>query len=127
MYDKNIHNIKDLKDLRREMRKTATPAEDLLWQHLRRKNLGVKFHRQFGLGRYIVDFCCWNKKIIIEVDGEIHLDQDIAEGDKVREDFLFGLGFIVLRFKNEEILKDIDFVLERIKQCLNLDFLEIKP
>lgn len=118
MYDPKVHNLQYQKSLRQELRKRGTKAENFLWKFLRRNNLGEKFHRQFGLGRYVVDFCSWNKKLIIEIYGEIHNDSDIIEYDKVRENFLKSFGFTILRFKNVEVLKDIGAVVLKIKKHL---------
>ena len=109
-------------DLCRELRKQHTPAENLLWQHLRnRKFSDHKFLRQhpvcvssvFGKSLYYIpDFYCSAAKRVIEADGPIHLFK--KEYDKNRDEVLAGLGLRVLRFTNEEILNDINKVLNII-------------
>lgn len=94
-----------LKDKRKEMRDNMTPAEDKLWQEIKSKKLGVKFRRQHVIGNYIPDFVALSSKLIIEVDGEIHKFQ--KEEDEQRTYDLNQRGFRVIRFTNEEVLKDI--------------------
>src|SRR5882724_685260 len=111
-------------DLCRELRRKQTPAEELLWQHLRNRNLiGKKFLRQHPIcvnsifGRsvyYIPDFYCHAVKLVIEADGPVHLFK--KEYDKNRDEVLRGLGLVILRFTNDEIFNDLDRVLNVIKE-----------
>jgi len=101
-----------------KMRANPTPAEDALWQSLRAKNLDAKFRQQHLIADFIVDFVCLTKKLIIEVDGKIHDSQ--KEQDQQRTDILNKLGYKVIRFKNEEVLGDIDNVLSKIKKELEI-------
>ncbi|ESS73587.1 hypothetical protein MGMO_15c00080 [Methyloglobulus morosus KoM1] len=103
----------------RELRKNATDSERLLWQHLRAHRLqGFKFKRQQPLGLYIVDFVCFEARLIVEADGGHHAEQ--AEYDTRRDDWLRSQGFIVLRFWNNDILTNIEGVLESILEgCQN--------
>jgi very-short-patch-repair endonuclease len=96
-----------------------TPAETVLWKHLRNNKLnGLKFRRQHPLFIFIADFYCHQKKLIIELDGEIHDDPEQAEHDNNRTADLEEKGFSILRFRNEEVISDLEKVLERItKQC----------
>ena len=105
-----------LKPYAREMRKNPTPAEDALWQHLRHKQLGVKFRRQHAIEHFIVDFYAREPRLIIEVDGPIHETQ--KEYDAARQAFLESLGYRVLRFTNEQVLQDIHTVLAAIRAAL---------
>lgn len=105
-------------DLRRKLRQNSTEAERLLWQRLRGKKLGVKFYRQFGLRCYIVDFCCRAKRLIIELDGEIHENNKTKECGQYKTEELESLGFTVLRFKNNEVFKNIEEILASIKNTL---------
>lgn len=98
------------------MRKKATLQENMLWQELRNRQLGPKFKRQYSIGRYILDFCCIENKLIIEVDGGIH-DKN-REYDAVRDKYFTELGFKVLRFTNEEVEESMKEVLEKIKSHL---------
>ncbi len=102
-----------LKPLARQMRCEPTPAENKLWQRLRNKQLlNLKFRRQHTIDRFIVDFICNQAQLIIEVDGEIH--DYTQEEDAIRQEFLESQGLRVIRFRNEEVLGNIDGVLEEI-------------
>lgn len=118
MYDPKVHNIKRFKDFRKRLRKRSTDAEDLLWKFLRGRSLGVRFRRQFGIKNFIVDFCCWKKKVVVEVDGGIHNKPEVVEYDKVRTEILEGLDFKVLRFTNKEVLDNPYLIVEKIKKFL---------
>ncbi|MGH8557292.1 MAG: endonuclease domain-containing protein [Methylococcales bacterium] len=97
----------------RELRKNATDCERLLWQHLRAHRLqGFKFKRQQPLGIYIVDFVCFETRLIVEADGGHHAEQ--TDYDTRRDDWLRGQGFSVLRFWNNDILNNTEGVLELI-------------
>ena len=113
-------------ELCRELRQRETPAEKLLWQLLRNRQLvNHKFLRQYPVcvrsefGRnlyYIPDFYCHKAKLVIEADGPIHLFK--KEYDKNRDEVLNTLGLTILRFDNEEILNHTALVLEKIKSYL---------
>jgi len=113
-----LYNFKFNKERRRELRNNMTEAEMVLWEELRNKKLGYKFRRQFGIQAFIVDFCCPNIKLVIEVDGDIHLKKEILEKDNKKEQFLAGKGFKVLRYKNEDVLNRLDWVVGDIKGYL---------
>ena len=76
---------------------------------------GFKFRRQFGIGKYIVDFYCPELKLVIEIDGDSHF-QENRSYDKKRQQYLKSLGLIVLRFTNHEIYHDLERALNIIKQ-----------
>jgi len=105
-----------LKDIAREYRHEMTDAEKALWAKLRNKGLGVKFRRQHAIERFIVDFVCLDKKLVIEVDGDVH--RKTVERDEIRDEFLTGLGFTVLHFWNDEVLNSLEVVLDRINKTL---------
>jgi very-short-patch-repair endonuclease len=99
----------------RELRKNMTRAEMLLWSALRRKNIeGVRFRRQFPIGSYIADFVCLSAKLIIEVDGEPHVEPRRKAYDRRRSRWLNGQGFHVLRVWNDEVFREFDLVLAMI-------------
>jgi len=101
---------------RRELRKKETKFESILWDKLKnRKFMNLKFRRQYGIGDYIVDFYCPKLKLVVEVDGEIHDIKEVLEYDKVREAFINGLGIKIIRFKNVEIIEDLNDVLKRLE------------
>ena len=101
----------------RQLRKNLTDAERLLWRRLRLWRVdGFKFRRQQPLGNYIVDFVCLEKRLIIEVDGGQHAQQ--ANYDTDRDAWLRNQGFVILRFWNNDVLKNIDGVMEVIAKNL---------
>jgi very-short-patch-repair endonuclease len=103
----------------RELRAQMTDAERTLWRELRRRRLGARFRRQVPFGPYIADFASFEHRLVIEVDGGQHADQ---EGyDAMRSDFLESQGYRVLRFWNNEVLGNIDGVLLEIARALVAD------
>ncbi len=103
----------------KEMRKYPTKAEAILWQELRTKKVGHKFRQQHPIDNYIVDFVCLSKRLIIEVDGEIHQYQ--LEKDGERELLLKEKkGFRILRFTNDEVINNRETVLSKIKETLKI-------
>lgn len=97
----------------RQLRRHSTKAEQYLWQFLKNKQLkGYKFRRQFVIYNCIADFYCHELKLVIEVDGDVHLDR--KNHDAVRDEMLREHGYIVLRFTNEEVFKNITSVLQSI-------------
>lgn len=110
--------MKQLTELARKLRKNSTDAEHCLWQSLRnRQLLNHKFRRQYVIGNYIVDFICLDKKLIIELDGSQHMDNEIY--DQKRTEYIEKHGFRVIRFCNDEVLIEIDAVLECVVQNIN--------
>ncbi len=102
----------------RELRRNETDAEHRLWMRLRASQLeGAKFRRQHPIGPFIGDFCCVERKLVVELDGGQHAD-DMARDEK-RTAWLAGQGFSVLRFWDHEVLQNMDAVLERIVAVLN--------
>ena len=96
-----------------------TDAERLLWKHLRLKQIeGFKFRRQQPINRYIVDFVCQEKMLIVEVDGGHHSEMDIERADAMRTKKLEECGYAVLRFWNNEVMGNIAGVLEVIRESL---------
>ncbi len=93
---------------RRQLRVAATKSEQLFWSVLRKRNRGVKFRRQHTLGPYIVDFVCLSEKLVVEIDGLYH-DYTIEE-DIERQKYIESLGYVVLRFANEDVLNDLEAV-----------------
>jgi len=100
-----------------EMRKNPTESEKRLWKVLR-ENLEYHFRRQHIINKFIVDFVCLSKNLVIEVDGDIHDLQ--KKEDEERTNILTMLGFKVIRFKNEEILKNINNVVNKINEALEV-------
>ncbi|MBI5191879.1 MAG: endonuclease domain-containing protein [Nitrospirae bacterium] len=108
-----------MNNIAKTLRKRLTDTENVLWKYLRAKQLeGYKFRRQEPIGKYVVDFVCYEKQIIIEVDGGQHSIE--IDKDKERDEWFSSQGFKVLRFWNNEVLVNIEGVLEVIREnCLN--------
>jgi very-short-patch-repair endonuclease len=101
----------------RQLRKNSTEAESTLWKHLRNRQLeGHKFRRQVPLGQYVVDFVCFEHRLIIEIDGGHHQTQTAYDNERTK--WLESQGFRVLRFWNNEILGQIDGVSQAILKAL---------
>jgi len=106
-----------LRKFKKELRISQTDAEGVLWHHLRDRNiLGFKFRRQHILQGYIVDFVCLEKKLIIELDGSHHAEQE--KYDDVRTEKLKNDGFYVMRFWNSDVLNNLSIVLDIIYNAL---------
>ena len=103
---------KDLTPRAQELRNEPTLAEKHLWAVLRFKGMGVKFRRQAVIGRYIVDFVCYEKKLIIEVDGGQHNQN---RKDVIRDKWLKTQGFKVISFWNYDVLSNLDGVYQNIE------------
>ena len=104
-----------LTEYARELRKNQTPQEQKFWTHVRNHRFyGLEFKRQYPIGEYIVDFICRQKKVIVEIDGGQHAEQE--HYDSLRTTYLEGLGYVVLRFWNNDIDFNFQGVLEKLKE-----------
>ena len=100
-----------------ELRKQATPAERKLWTYLRlMREDGIRFRRQHAIGMFITDFCAPRKKLVIELDGSQHLEQE--EYDQERTNYLEAQGYKVIRFWNNDVMNNIEGVVSSIKFAL---------
>jgi very-short-patch-repair endonuclease len=95
-----------------------TPTEKILWQELRGNQLGVHFRRQQVIAGFIVDFYCHKADLVIELDGSVHEEELQKASDVLRDKTLSELGLRVVRFSNQEILKDPKQVVEKIRQLI---------
>ena len=107
-----------LKDFAKQNRKRPTEAEAILWDFLKERQLGQPFRRQHIIGEYIADFCCIPAKLVIEIDGGYHQLPQQQVDDEYRQQWLEAHGFTVIRFRNEEVIGDIENVLETIEGYL---------
>lgn len=114
--NKNLWPI--LKDLSRENRKSNTLAEDILWQRLRGNQLDSKVRRQHVIENFIIDFAFLNEKLLIEVDGEYHEEEEQKRYDDSRSAYLSEIGYKIIRFTNNEVENDTDTVINKIEQEL---------
>jgi len=100
-----------------ELRKELMPAERKLWAHLRGDKLnGVNFRRQHAIGKYIADFCSVNEKLVIELDGSQHLEQEDTDAERTK--YLESRGYKVIRFWNTDVMNDIEGVIRSILLAL---------
>lgn len=105
--------------LKRNLRRKMTLAEKKLWLQICRKQFKLlKFRRQHGIGPFVVDFFCPEKKLAIEVDGDIHAFDKQKKQDQRRENFLKGLGIKMKRYTNNDILKNMDGVMEDLYKAV---------
>jgi very-short-patch-repair endonuclease len=120
--NKKIFNKKELIPRRKELRNNSTYAEVFFWQQVKQSQLeGRKFRRQTSVGNYVGDFYCPEEKLVVELDGEVHFDEEAIKYDKKRTVYLVSLGLTVIRFVNNEVLKNTEYVLSKIKECFNKD------
>jgi very-short-patch-repair endonuclease len=105
-------------DAARRLRQEATPAERVLWEAMRGRRLdGLKFRRQYAIGPYILDFCCTEHRLVVELDGGVHDEPDRAAYDAGRTEDLAAYGYRVLRFRNDAVFDDLEAVLDAIREA----------
>ena len=108
-----------LTELARELRAQGTPAESLLWQLLRNRQLhGFKFRRQHQFGNYVADFYCRKARLVVECDGSAHNSNEQWQHDQVRDAYMVSQGLRVLRFSNDQILNNTENILSEIAEHL---------
>jgi lysyl-tRNA synthetase class 2 len=102
----------------RRLRRQQTDAERILWFRLRGRRLGGwKFRRQMSLNGFVVDFCCPDARLVVEIDGGQHADRVEEDASRTRD--LEASGYLVLRFWNNDVMRNTDGVLEEILNTLN--------
>ena len=102
-------------EIARELRKQQTTTEAILWNYLKNRKLrGLKFRRQYAIGRYIADFYCIEERLAIDLDGKIHEINDRKEYDLIRQEEIESRNIVVLRFTNEEVKNNINEVIKKI-------------
>ena len=98
------------------LRQEATEAECVFWEAVRgRRCGGLKFRRQHAVGQFILDFWCPERRLVVELDGGIHERADVAAHDREREEWIQRYGVCILRFRNEEVLTNLEAVLQTIQ------------
>jgi very-short-patch-repair endonuclease len=107
-----------LKPAVRQLRHDQTRAEDVLWEHLRDRQIAnLKFRRQHAIDRFVVDFYCADASLVIEVDGPVH-DGSRAQ-DALRQEILENMGLRIIRFSNDDVMNHIDDVIASILETVN--------
>lgn len=112
---RSLYNDPSRKNLRRKLRAEQTEAETLLWNKLRSRRLNsMRFVRQYGVGRYVLDFFCPETRLAIELDGSQHMEKEHEDYDLRRTAYLNALDIKVIRFWNNQVMSDMESVLEAI-------------
>ncbi len=114
----NPVTYKLIKKFRDNLKAQPTEAENIIWEYLRNKKTGFKIRRQHIIEDFITDFVCLAKRLVIEIDGKIHLEQ--KEYDELRTKRLNDLGYEVIRFTNEEVYSNPVTVASNIKNRLEI-------
>lgn len=110
-----IFNSSISKENRRRLRNDMANAEIFLWRFIRNRKIdNCKFRRQYSIGKFIVDFYCPELKLAIEIDGDTHVQGNTPEYDKERQRIIESLGIKFLRFTNEQVYKNTEYVLKTI-------------
>ena len=116
-----IYNDEILKPRRKSLRKSETDTERVLWKYLRNKRFyGIKFLRQYSVGPYILDFYCPEARLAVELDGRQHAENDQKIYDADRTNYLKDKDIKVIRFWNNDVLKNIESALGEIKRKLKI-------
>jgi len=101
----------------KSLRSSMTEAEKELWKHLKGKQLnGLRFRRQHPINMFIADFYCHKAKLVVEIDGGMHLRKENKEWDEGRTAEMERFGITVIRFTNQQVMKSIEFVISEIKR-----------
>jgi len=111
-----LYNRADDKGKRKRLRQNMTEAEKILWEKIRKKQInGHKFRRQYSIAGFVVDFYCPKLKLAIELDGEVHLKEDVKAYDKRREWIIKSAGIEFLRFTNEQVINNLRETIRTIR------------
>lgn len=111
-----LYNLNYLKGFRKELRTRSTSAEIHLWSFLKRRQVsGLKFRRQYSVGPYILDFYCVEIRLAIELDGEVHNDEEQRMHDKHKDAFMASAGIVVWRVENRAVHDSVDTLLTEIE------------
>ncbi|WP_255481279.1 endonuclease domain-containing protein [Pontibacter sp. Tf4] len=109
-----------MKENRKRLRSSLTSAEAELWKHLKNGNLeGRKFRRQHSIGNYIADFYCPAEQLVIELDGQVHMNSVAEHADQERDQYMKRLNIKVLRFENKDVFEKLSAVLQEISNCFS--------
>jgi len=113
------YNKTSEKQKRRLLRKGMTFCEKILWIHLRRKQLGVRFLRQYSIDQFVIDFYSPEIKFAFELDGDVHNNSDQKEYDVKRQEYLETFGITFLRITNDELLSNANLAFTKIEEVIN--------
>jgi cyclase len=102
----------------KRLRNQLTPSEIMFWNLLKQYFPNYRFKRQHPVSQYIADFYCHKLKLVIEIDGGIHLSEEVKSYDKARDEFMQSLGLKILRFTNDEVGKDGEIVVKKLRELI---------
>jgi very-short-patch-repair endonuclease len=114
------YNKKTEQEKRRSLRKNMTYCEKIVWLHLRKKQLGYRFLRQYSVDHFVIDFYCPELKLAIEIDGDVHEIPEQIDYDKSRQKYLEAFGIKFVRIKNEEFLGNPNKAFDKIEKKISL-------
>ena len=110
-----LPETREMSSRARELRREATPEEAAMWKLLRHRRLhGLKFRRQFPIETFVADFCCYDLRLIVELDGDVHEEPSQAAHDANRDAFLRSLGYGILRIPNHRLFHDPEGVVDEL-------------
>ena len=113
------YNKKKEQEKRRSLRTNMTYCEKIVWMHLRKRQLGYRFLRQYSVDSFVVDFCCPELKLAIELDGDVHEIPEQKKYDKARQKYLEAFGIKFIRIKNEKFLGNPNKAFNRIEEKIS--------
>jgi len=114
-----LFNKTETKNFRKFLRKNSPTPESIVWSKLKNRQLeNTKWRRQYSVGDYIIDFYCPEKKLAIEIDGDSHYHRKAIIQDKEREKYIKSFGIKFLRFTNDQVMRNLDGILNRITENL---------
>ncbi|MEO6637445.1 MAG: endonuclease domain-containing protein [Ginsengibacter sp.] len=102
------------------LRNKQTSAELIFWSLLKQNFPGIRFKRQHPISEYIADFYCHKFKLVIEIDGAVHLSEEAKINDKIRDDYMQSLELRIIRFTNEEVCRNGEHVVKKLKDIIVL-------
>jgi very-short-patch-repair endonuclease len=122
-----LYNRFDQTAKRRKLRNSMTKPEHLIWMHLKSRQLGPKFRRQYGIGPYIVDFYCRETRLAVEIDGDSHFTDSGLVHDAIRENYLQNAGIHTIRFTNIDVMRNVSAVIQRIQEYASMSEPPLTP
>jgi very-short-patch-repair endonuclease len=114
------YNKKSEQDKRRSLRNNMTYCEKIIWLHLRKRQLGYRFLRQYSVDHFVIDFYCPELKLAVEIDGDVHDKPEQKDYDKARQKYLEKYGIEFVRIKNEEFLANPNKAFSKIEKKIIL-------
>ncbi len=102
----------------KKLRNEPTSSEVIFWNILKQHFPSLRFKRQHPISNYIADFYCHKLKLVIEIDGSVHNNEEVKNNDKLRDDYMYSLNLQIVRFANEEVCKNADLVVKKLKDVI---------